>query len=224
MVLKRLRNESPSTQPLPSKPEPGRRNLAVDDGPFASTSVYGLNGQLICDVVPFITRVTLDPEKRDFPVLDGRDKRLPEVLVGDRLLLRVLPTPSFPANPPLVPEAIDDVGAVAPDLQRTIEMSYRVEDRLNLHTLVRRWIFRPRGPRAAWNHPRPAARAGVSRTCTVGVDHRRNSGVFRRCSVGRRGATRLGHATIDGPKIVRIEQAHDSSMTKRDTFHYQKER
>ena len=103
------------------------------------------------------------------------DEPLPEVAVGDGLLLGVFPAVLFPARPPAVAEAVHDVGAVgvhtyaAPPGDRQEPL----DDRGQLHALVGGLGL------AARHHPffgavddegGPAAGAGIAATGAVGVE------------------------------------------------------
>src|SRR5690606_13739218 len=124
--------------------------------------------------------VPLHPQERDVAALEHEfDERLPEVAVRDRLLLRVQPAPTPPALPPPIAEAVDDVGRVRHDLDRTTRRSYRLERRGDLHALVRR------------------ARVGATRPCTVGSDPGPSTGA-RVPAAGTVGVGDEGHRSEHG--------------------------
>ncbi len=83
----------------------------------------GGDGQAVDEVVEGVFAVTLDPAETDAVLVGqiGEDQRLPQVPVGDRLLLAVDPAPGQPPLPPAVPEAVDHVGRVADHLERPVD-------------------------------------------------------------------------------------------------------
>jgi hypothetical protein len=116
--------------------------------------------------------VALHPTKRDVTDLHDLDQRLPQVSIGDWLIVTVDPVSAKPGLPPAVPKAIDDVRRVAHDLQRTRQRPHRLQHRRDLHALVSRPLRRPAGEATPRHGPSPTARTWVPRTCAIGVHHR----------------------------------------------------
>jgi hypothetical protein len=76
-----------------------------------------LHGKLVDQIVHRISRMALDPTEGDLTELHDLDQWLPQVAIGNRLLVTGDPVPAKPALPPSVPEAVDNVRRVAHDLQ-----------------------------------------------------------------------------------------------------------
>src|SRR5262249_55275077 len=89
-------------------------------------------------VVEHVAGVTRDLVPGDLVALGEGHEGLPEVAVLDRLLLRVLPAVLAPALVPLVPEAIDEVRAVAVKIHApaTLERAQALDGGAQLHALV----------------------------------------------------------------------------------------
>src|SRR5271170_2824017 len=95
---------------LPFGPHPRVRLRPCSAG-RSTPQIGGLGGQLVDPVVPAVTGVALHPTPADGDV-GGQPQlyeRLPQVAVGHRLVLRVLPAAAEPPPPPPVREALDDV-------------------------------------------------------------------------------------------------------------------
>ncbi len=119
-----------------------------------------LDGEPVDQIVHRVVAVALDPGEPHIAAFEHElDQRLPEVAVGHRLLLRVHPAAPDPALPPAVPEAVDDVGRVAADLERPAQGPYRLQGCGELHALVGRRRLGAAGEGATGHCPRPAASA-----------------------------------------------------------------
>ncbi len=108
------------------------------------------------------------------PRADQVDQRLPEITIGDRLLLGVLPPASQPTAPPVVAEAVHDIGRVRHHLDRPrlgSEHAQCLEHRLDLHALVGgvRRPARSRSGTVGRHRPGPTTWPGIPRTCPIGV-------------------------------------------------------
>ena len=130
----------------------------------------GLDRQAVDQIVVRIAAVALDPSERDVTAGANQfDERLPQITVGDRLLLAVEPTAFHPAFPPAVAKAVDDIRRVADHLERTIDGTHRLERGRDLHALIRRVGFRTAREGTAGHRPGPATRARVPAARAVGV-------------------------------------------------------
>src|ERR1700692_1189634 len=80
--------------------------------------------QDVHELVHRVSRMALDPRKAHvaFSVEDDREELLPQVAVGDRFTLGVLPAPPQPPDVPLVVEALHHVRGVADDLYWTLHV------------------------------------------------------------------------------------------------------
>ena len=100
-------------------------------------------------------------------------QRLPQVAVGHRLVLRVLPAAALPAPPPPVGEALDDVGRVAHHLHPVGRVGRQrpqgLERRGDLHALIGRVALGAAGVGPAGHGPGPPARTGIAPARAVGV-------------------------------------------------------
>ena len=139
----------------------------------------GLDRERVDQIVHRILAVALDPTERDTvrpggPCVHEVHQRLPEVAVGDRLLLRVQPTPLLPALPPAIPEAVDDIGRVADDVERPGDLGDRLRHCGDLHALIRRVRLGPAGEGAVGHGPCPPSGTGVPEAGTVRVGDRRH--------------------------------------------------
>src|SRR6202453_5523145 len=171
-----------------SSPCPARYPCSLPFGPYrpvrflpssaarSAPQIGRLGGHLVDPVVPAVTRVAFHPTPADRDLAGQRelDERLPEVAVGHRLVLRVLPTAAEPPLPPPVGEALDDVGRVADHLHPVgrlgREGAQRFERGRDLHALVGRVPLGTAGIGAAGHGPGPATRPGISPARAVGVD------------------------------------------------------
>jgi hypothetical protein len=142
------------------------------------------DGEAVDQVVHRIAAVALDPPERHVTGAHQLDQGLPQVGVGDGLLLGVLPAVAFPLDPPAVAEAVHDVGRVRHDLDRhgrAVIVGERcmaakgVEHGVDLHALVGRVLLAARSVRLAarGDRPRPPARPGVPAARAIGVDRER---------------------------------------------------
>src|SRR5487761_1033407 len=142
--------------------------------------------QLVDDVVPAVTRMTLHPLEPHGGASVQRElkQRLPQVPVGDRLALGVAPSSPAPSDPPPLEEAVHHVGrvpahehAVGPCLGK--EGLQGAQHGRHLHPLVGRRRCGAALEPAAGDDPRPTAPPGVPEAGSVGVDdrggHRRRS-------------------------------------------------
>src|ERR1700683_4608337 len=170
----------------------GRRSLPA----FAATGVGRRRGQLIDAVVPAVARMALDPADTAGLVGGRRQlyERLPQVAVGHRFVLGVLPVAPQPALPPAVGEALDDIGGVADDVDgaRPVrrQRTQRLERRGDLHALVGGVAVGARGVGPARHRPGPAPGSRIAPAGTVRVhDHRTVLGLPDNCvtpaTVGR---------------------------------------
>src|SRR5690606_8435390 len=153
----------------------------------------GSDGEGVDEVVEAVAGVALHPAEADVTGTDELDQLLPQVGVGDRLLLRVAPPVALPVAPPLVAEAVDDVAGVGhhlhgPGLRADPERAQRLDHRHQLHPLVGGAGVAAGAVRLAvgGDRPRPAAGPGVPRAGPVGVDHgRHRSGSSRATRMSR---------------------------------------
>src|SRR6478735_2121022 len=144
---------------LSSGTDPGCRLL----GPTASgAGEAGGDGELVDEVVHLVTGVPFHPLEGDvFALSDRVDEWLPQVTVGDRLLLRVGPAALQPPGPPLVAEAVDDIRRVAHHDQQSREGRDGFECGTDLHALVRARSLGSRREPFPVDRPRPATGSGV---------------------------------------------------------------
>ena len=149
----------------------------------APLSVGRVDGEPVDEIVHGVPAVALDPSETDqvraWP--GRRDQRLPEIPVGDRLLLAVLPAPGQPPLPPAVPEAVDHVGRIAHHLERPP----RVVTASRAAWISMRWLVvcaaAPLAYAPSGHGPRPPTRTGVPQAGPVGVD---NGRLVAQCSTG----------------------------------------
>jgi hypothetical protein len=111
--------------------------------------------------------------------IEGKlDQRFPQVSVGHRLVLRILPVAPEPTGPPALAEAVDDIGGVAHHLERpsigTTERADRLECRVDLHPLIGGTGLGPAGVGALGDSPGPTTWSRVPEARTVGVDNQRS--------------------------------------------------
>ncbi len=134
----------------------------------------GGDGEGVDEVVHPVAAVTLHPAPAHVVHLHQLDQRLPEIGIGDRLALGVPPAVLLPLDPPLVTEAVDDVGRIGDHLDGTATGRQRadgIERGVDLHALVR---GRALAARCLWlavrcHRPPPSARAGIPGAGAVGV-------------------------------------------------------
>src|SRR6516162_4343966 len=174
---------SPRTLPIapagmvlrgPARPESAYRSpspfTAGDSAAGAARAGADVGRQrceLVDSIVPAIARMALDPAEGDRHVRPERegDEGLPEVAVGHRLALRVLPPATLPALPPTVGKTLDDVGGVAHDVDARGPVGQQgtqgLEHRGDLHALVGGVSLGAAGVAPPRDRPRPAAGARV---------------------------------------------------------------
>src|SRR5258706_15670018 len=100
--------------------------------------------------------MTFDPPEGDVAALEHVvDERLPQVTVGDRLALTVLPAALAPPDVPLVAKAVHDVRRVADHVERAVERPDGFEHGGDLHPLGGGVCLRPAGKRTLGNRPCP---------------------------------------------------------------------
>ena len=123
--------------------------------------------------------MSLDPLEPDGAVVGGDcfDHWLPEVSIGHRLALAVLPTSSLPARPPPIVEALDHIGRITDDQHISLRVASKcLEGSENLHSLIGRRRLRPRCALAIGNRPGPSTGARIPKAGTIGVDRGRHRG------------------------------------------------
>ena len=100
------------------------------------------------------------------------DQWLPEIPVSDKIALGIPPAAPTPTLPPTVPKTVHDVGGVANDLYPAWDRSEGLEDRGELHALVRRLGLSPARVVVGSVSPAPATWAGIAEAGAIGVDDR----------------------------------------------------
>src|SRR5262249_26197686 len=137
--------------------------------------VDGAPRQAVGALVHDVAGVARHLVPRDVVLFDEADQRLPEIAVSHRSLLDVLPTIPAPALVPLVAEAIDEIGAVAVDLDApaACERAQSHDSAHDLHPLVGGGPFA--ADELALVHPvdhdrSPAPGAGIPRAGAVRVN------------------------------------------------------
>ncbi|MPM59543.1 hypothetical protein SDC9_106387 [bioreactor metagenome] len=115
-------------------------------------------------------RVTLHPLEADVAAHQSLVQGLQQILVEHGLAVGLFPALPFPAGHPLG-DGIDDVLAVAQDLQRLVRQmcgrAQQIEHRVQLALVVRAFRPAPGVPVIVVDVPRPARRTGVRQGRTV---------------------------------------------------------
>src|SRR5665213_859830 len=138
-----------------------------------SLGVGRLGREHVNELVHHITRMTLDPRKMHIAIRseDQGKELLPQIAIGDRLALGVLPAPAKPPDVPLVIEALHDVRGVTHNLKRALlVLTQGRNDGHDLHALIRRVRGGAAGVTVASARPRPAPRTGIAAAGAVGMN------------------------------------------------------
>src|SRR5664280_3130781 len=117
--------------------------------------------------------MALHPRKRDLArtLERQREELFPQVAVGDRFALGVLPLTPKPAHVPLVLKALDHVGRVAHDLDGSLGvLAQRINDREDFHPLIRRVGVAAARVLLVPAGPRPTARSRVTAARAIGMN------------------------------------------------------
>src|SRR5665213_2023462 len=118
-------------------------------------------------------RMALDPRKRNLArtIERQREELFPQVTVGDRLALGVLPLAPKPAHVPLVLKALDHVGRIAHDLDGSLGvLTQCFNNRADFHPLIRRVRVAAARVLLVPTSPRPTARSRVTAARAVGMN------------------------------------------------------